>query len=205
MSVYDLKPRFQAILRPIANGLARAGVTANAVTIAAMAGSLVVGWLLLYAWAYPPLLLLIPAWLFARMALNAIDGMLAREHSMKTRLGAVLNEVGDVVSDAALYLPLATYTTDPPWPVVFFTLGAALVEFCGVLGQALGASRHYEGPMGKSDRALLVGALALATFFFPGLYVAWPGVFWVAAALTLVTSVRRCRAALAELAQKEGG
>jgi phosphatidylglycerophosphate synthase len=204
MSVYDLKPRFQAILRPFANSLARVGVTANAVTVAAMAGSFVVGWLLLYAWAYPPLLLLIPAWLFGRMALNAIDGMLAREHGMKTRLGGVLNEVGDVVSDAALYLPLATYTTGSPWPVVLFTLGAALTEFCGVLGQALGSSRHYEGPMGKSDRALLVGALAMATFFFPGLYVAWPGVFWAGAALTLVTSVRRCRAALAELAQKEG-
>ena len=34
--------------------------------------------------------------------------MLAREHDMKTRLGAILNELGDVLSDSALYLPLAT-------------------------------------------------------------------------------------------------
>jgi phosphatidylglycerophosphate synthase len=200
MSVYDLKPRFQALLRPLTNALARWGATANAVTITAMLGSLVVGVVCIHAWTDPLLLLLWPAWLFVRMALNAIDGMLAREHGMKTRLGGILNEVGDVVSDTALYLPIAAFTAGARWPAVLFTLGAALTEFCGVLGQALGASRRYDGPMGKSDRALLVGALATATFVFPGLYKAWPGLLWAAAALTLVTSVRRCRAALAELA-----
>jgi CDP-diacylglycerol--glycerol-3-phosphate 3-phosphatidyltransferase len=44
MSVYDLKPRFQALLRPVSNTLARAGVTANAVTIGAMVGSFIMGW-----------------------------------------------------------------------------------------------------------------------------------------------------------------
>ena len=41
------------------------------------------------------------------MALNAIDGMLAREFNQKSRLGGYLNEITDVVSDAALYLPFA--------------------------------------------------------------------------------------------------
>jgi CDP-diacylglycerol--glycerol-3-phosphate 3-phosphatidyltransferase len=202
MSVYDFKPRFQTILRPLSNALARIGVTANAVTIAAIAGSLAVGWADAFAWAWPPVLLILPAWLFIRMALNAIDGMLAREHGMKTRLGGILNEVGDVVSDTTLYLPLSSYTPGVLWPVVFFTIGAALTEFCGVLGQALGASRRYDGPMGKSDRAFLVGALAAATFAFPSLDRAWPVVFWAAAALTAVTCARRCRFALAELSAK---
>ena len=196
MSVYDFKPRFQAILRPLSNRLARAGVTANAVTVAAMLGSVAVGWADAFAWAWPPILLLLPLWLFVRMALNAIDGMLAREHGMKTLLGGVLNEVGDVVSDTALYLPLSSYTPGVLWPVVFFTIGAALTEFCGLLGQALGGARRYDGPMGKSDRAFLIGALAVATFVFPSLYKVWPWVFWAAALLTAVTCVRRCRSAL---------
>ena len=37
VSVYDIKPRFQALLRPLTNSLARAGVTANQVTLAAAA------------------------------------------------------------------------------------------------------------------------------------------------------------------------
>jgi CDP-diacylglycerol--glycerol-3-phosphate 3-phosphatidyltransferase len=40
-----------------------------------------------------------------RMAFNAIDGMIACEFGGKSRLGAYLNELSDVVADAALYLP----------------------------------------------------------------------------------------------------
>ena len=35
-SVYDIKPRFQALLRPLVRRLAAAGTTANQVTVAAM-------------------------------------------------------------------------------------------------------------------------------------------------------------------------
>ena len=52
-------------------------------------------------------MLLVPLVLFKRMALNAIDGMLAREHGMKSALGGFLNELADVISDAAIYLPFA--------------------------------------------------------------------------------------------------
>src|SRR5216684_9082778 len=106
-SIYDLKPKFQGLLRPVTNALARVGVTANQVTIAAAALSFAAGAAMLYS-ASMRVLLLLPIVLFVRMALNAIDGMLAREHNQKTPLGAILNELGDVFSDAALYLPLAT-------------------------------------------------------------------------------------------------
>ena len=105
MTLYELKPRFQALLRPLASRLAASGVTANQVTLTAAAGSVALGALLTYfSWARP-LFLLLPLWLFIRMALNAIDGMLAREFDQKSRLGAYLNELCDIVSDAALMLP----------------------------------------------------------------------------------------------------
>ena len=47
------------------------------------------------------------------MMLNALDGMLAREFDRPTPLGALLNEIGDLVSDAALYLPLALLLPAP--------------------------------------------------------------------------------------------
>src|SRR2546426_1555514 len=186
-SVYDLKPRFQKLLRPAMNALARAGLTPNVVTVAAILGSIVVGALVSQSATRPSLLLLLPLWLFLRMALNAIDGMMARELGMSTQLGAVLNELGDAVSDLGLYLPLAFVYEPARWAVVAFSIGAVLTEFSGVLGRALGATRRYEGPMGKSDRAFVVGALGLATFFVPTLIRAWPWVFWIAALLTLVT------------------
>lgn len=47
------------------------------------------------------------------MALNAIDGMLAREFNQQSTLGAILNEVGDIISDAALYLAFAFCPASP--------------------------------------------------------------------------------------------
>ena len=99
-SVYDLKPRFQRLLRPLIGQMARLGVTPNLVTLTALAGSCAVG-IVVAALAGERLwLLLLPAWLFVRMALNAIDGMMARELAMSSDLGAVLNELGDALSES---------------------------------------------------------------------------------------------------------
>ena len=80
ISIYQLKPAFQGSLRPIVRWLYARGVTANAVTLAAMLISIVMGvWLYSAAGAQPSLYFLIPLWMFLRMALNAVDGLLARE------------------------------------------------------------------------------------------------------------------------------
>src|SRR5215510_11800714 len=103
MTLYALKPRFQGLLRPLVARLAAAGVTANQVTVAAAVGSVVVAAIVIWAADRRAVFLLLPLWLLVRMGLNAIDGMLAREHGQKSQLGAYLNEICDVISDAALY------------------------------------------------------------------------------------------------------
>jgi len=143
-------------------------------------------------------LALLPVWLLARMALNALDGMMARECRMVTSRGAALNELGDLLSDLALYLPMACLRAAALWPVIAFVFGAALTEFCGLLGQALGGRRVYDGPMGKSDRAAFVGALALLTLVAPEVIGVWPWAFTLAAPLTLLTCWNRLSHALRE-------
>lgn len=198
-TVYDLKPRFQGLLRPLVGRLASRGVTANGVTISAAALSIAVGLIVAATAGHRWMLLLLPAALFVRMALNAIDGMLAREHRQKSRLGAMLNETGDVVSDAALYLALVPALA--PFgahaaPIVFFVLAAIGTEFVGVVGEAITTVRRYDGPMGKSDRAALVGLLAFL------LAVGVPGGWWIDAVMilatiaALATSFNRARRAL---------
>lgn len=197
-SIYDIKPAFQNLLRPVTRALAGVGVTANQVTVAAALLSAGVGTCI---WLYPasrwPLLLL-PVFLFVRMALNAIDGMLAREHHMKSRLGAVLNEIGDVLADTALYLPLATVPGFSPWLVVVITILAIVSEMTGVVAVQIGATRRYDGPMGKSDRAFVFGLLALLLGLGvrPGDWLL--GVQVLVGALLVVTIVRRARRALME-------
>jgi CDP-diacylglycerol--glycerol-3-phosphate 3-phosphatidyltransferase len=198
LTLYALKPRFQNLLRPAVAALARAGVTANQVTLAAAAGSVAVG--LVVAAAAParwPFLLL-PLWLFVRMALNAVDGMLARDFAQKSRLGAYLNELCDVVSDAALYAPFGLLVPFGPFWVGLVVLLAALSEFAGVLGPMVGASRRYDGPMGKSDRALIFGALGLWVGL-GGPLPSWSVIVMIAVAILLaLTIVNRVRAGLAE-------
>ncbi len=202
-SIYDLKPRFQALLRPACGALAQVGVTANQVTLAAAFLSALGGAAILWRpEAHWPLLLL-PAILFLRMALNAIDGMLAREHNMQSRLGAVLNELGDVVADAMLYLPLAAVPGISPWLVAGLVMAGILVEMTGIIGVQIGASRRYDGPVGKSDRAFVFGLLA----FLLGVGVEAGG--WIDILLGFVllmsgvTVINRAHKALIE-AEEEG-
>ncbi len=199
-SVYDLKPRFQAFLRPLVDALAALGVTANAVTLFALLISLCAAILISLSAGVRAALLLLPLVLFVRMALNAIDGMLAREHNQRTRLGAILNEICDVLSDIALYIALVPALSAhgvAATPIVFFTIGAVLTEFAGVLSWALGAGRRYEGPMGKSDRAAVIGLLAivLALFDVPRVFI--DGLFVMLVIATALTVWKRLSAALA--------
>lgn len=197
-SIYGLKPKFQNLLRPVTIGLAHAGVTANQVTLAAVALSLTTG-AVIFHFHNSCALLLLPAVLFVRMALNAIDGMLAREHNQKTSLGAILNELGDVLSDSALYLPLAVVPGFDPLPIVLVALLAVLTEMTGVIGVQVGASRRYDGPMGKSDRAFVFGALGLLRGMNLPIVPIVRFVLWFVFALLLFTIINRARGALKEL------
>ena len=168
-TLYELKPAFQALLRPTAGRLAGAGVTANQVTLAATMVSIAVGAAVatsaamdLATWPF----LLLPLWFLPRMALNALDGMLAREFGKASPLGAYLNELSDVVSDAALYVPFAFVEPFGPWSIGAVIFAAMVSELAGVLGPMVGASRRYDGPMGKSDRALVFGLLAICIGVF---------------------------------------
>jgi CDP-diacylglycerol--glycerol-3-phosphate 3-phosphatidyltransferase len=197
-SIYDLKPAFQNLLRPLVRGLANAGVTANQVTLAAMLLSFATGAVIALRPEQTGLLLLLPGVMFLRMALNAVDGMLAREHNQKSRLGAVLNELCDVLSDAALYLPLAWVVGFNPALIVGIVLLATVSEMTGVLMQTLGASRRYDGPMGKSDRAFIFGALGLAVGLGVPTGLWLTGVLAVVSALLVLTIVNRAKQGLAE-------
>ena len=143
---------------------------------------------------------LVPVVLFIRMALNAIDGMLAREHNMQTQLGCVLNELGDVVSDAVLYLPFVLYPGISTTAVTLIVVFGIVSEMTGVVAVQIGAARRYDGPMGKSDRAFLFGALSLCLGF--GWYAQpWiNAILWLAVAALIVTIYRRAANALKEAA-----
>ena len=191
MTIYDLKPRFQALLRPTVNFLAKKNITPNQVTMFAMLLSIVVGLIIAFTQGAKWILLFVPLFMFLRMALNAIDGLLAKEHDMKTKRGAMFNEMSDVIADVALFLPFALIVGINPIYVVFFTIVGVFNEMAGVVAQTLNGERRYDGPMGKSDRVFVVGfiSLLLGLGVEAGLWV--DGLFILATLLAVLSTYNR--------------
>lgn len=160
ISVYQLKPRFQQVLQPLLQRLARWGISPNQLTLATTGLMLLYG-VALALYNSPALWCGLPLALLVRMALNALDGMLANATGQKTPLGAILNELCDLVSDAALYLPFALATGIHAELLVAVVVAASWVECTGLAALAAGTQRRFDGPMGKSDRAVAFGLLGL--------------------------------------------
>jgi len=197
MSIYLLKSRFQKLLRPTARFLVRSGLTANIVTVTACLVSFAIGALLIRA--PRQLFAIVPIWMLIRMALNAIDGLMAREFDQKSPLGAYLNELSDVLADSALYLPFAFVVPFSWRSIGAVILAATIAEMAGVLGVLAGASRRYDGPMGKSDRALVFGILGLAVAVTSEL-PAWTNtLIWFVVLALVLTIANRVRGGLREL------
>jgi CDP-diacylglycerol--glycerol-3-phosphate 3-phosphatidyltransferase len=193
--VYGLKPWFQTQLRPLVRILERIGVRANQVTVFTCAFSVAFGLFLTASIESHRLFLCLPVVQFIRMTLNASDGMLAREFSQTTALGVYLNELADVVSDAFLCLPFAYLPGfSASWMATVIVL-ALISEMAGVVSVMAGASRRYDGPMGKSDRALVFGALGLwvgVAGALPPLFLQlFPEIMAVLLALTVMNRVRQ--------------
>ena len=195
ISVYQLKPKFQALLQPLLQRLRKWGVSPNLLTLLGILLSLAMGIYALYG-DRTIALILMPIVLLLRMALNALDGMMARQYNLQSKMGALLNEMGDVISDIMLYYPLyVLFAMDQVW-VMCFLLLSVLNEFAGLLGQALGGARRYDGPMGKSDRALVVGVLSLLFLFKAPIYWYLTWIWMVVFCLLIWSTLKRLRNAV---------
>jgi CDP-diacylglycerol---glycerol-3-phosphate 3-phosphatidyltransferase len=160
LSVYQLKSRFQDLLNPIMLKLYRANVSANQVTLGVFISSLVMAGMLYFI---PSLMIwfALPVFMLIRMAGNAIDGMLARQYNQQTDLGFMLNEITDLLADAALLLAFSAVTGFDAYWLVSLLLLTWLSEFIALMGQIIMGERQNSGPLGKSDRAVFLSVFAI--------------------------------------------
>lgn len=198
ITLYELKPAFQNLLRPLSNNLAKRGITPNQITLTALFLSIITGIILYVSPQVSGLWFLLPFILLIRMGLNALDGMIAREHNLQSKLGALLNELGDVISDTALFFPLIFLNGISVEIVLLIIVLSIISEMTGVLGQVLSGTRHYQGPMGKSDRALLLGFLGflVGLNYFNALF--FNSLLCIAILLLIITIFNRSKAAIQE-------
>lgn len=195
ISVYKLKPQFQALLRPLLKQLRNLGITPNTLTISGLILSLAMGAFSLYGDRNLALLFM-PFVLLLRMALNALDGMMARIYQMQSKLGAALNELCDILSDIFMFYPLGVLFNVHQETIFIFIILSLLNEFAGLLGQALNGERRYDGPMGKSDRALVVGLLSMLIYFKIPMFKAFTWIWLTIFTLLIWSTIRRIKNAI---------
>ena len=165
ISTYKIKPAFQKLLMPLLGLLRKCGFTPNLLTILAIVLSLCLGYVFSEANTNESYYLYVALGLLFRMMLNALDGMMARIYNLQSTTGEILNEVGDIVSDVAIFYPLLLIEELDFGLAFGFIILSIINEFSGVLAKSISGERRYDGPMGKSDRASLIGILCLLFYF----------------------------------------
>ena len=165
ISIYKIKPKFQQLLMPLLKLLRRLGISPNSITIFSIFLSFVLSYFFWNVSGNSLYFLIVAFGLLLRMMLNALDGMMARIYNLQSKLGEILNEVGDIISDVAIYLPLILFEFLEIEIAIIFILLSIINEFCGLLAKIISGERRYDGPMGKSDRAFLIGVICIVYYF----------------------------------------
>lgn len=196
ISIYKIKPKFQKLLLPILRFFNKLGITANQITFSAIFLSIVIGVSFWFADYNSYLYLVLPIGLLLRMALNALDGMMARIYNQQSKKGELLNEFGDIFSDLIIFLPLVKYESQDILLVVLFITLSIINEFAGLLGKVISNERRYEGPMGKSDRAFVMAVYGIIGFFQVDIKSNIPLIFILLIFLLIVSTVIRLKKSL---------
>jgi CDP-diacylglycerol--glycerol-3-phosphate 3-phosphatidyltransferase len=185
----DLKGRKKAapILEPIAAGLAKIGVTPAVVTIVGLA--VTVGGAVLIASGYLFLGGLTAA---IGVALDALDGPLARKLGTADERGAFLDTMSDRIGEIAVWVGLSVYLRDEPRMLVLCIVALAfslLVPYVRAKAELAGLEGRG-GWMGRAERMILilVGIMVVGL----GAPVMEP-LLWVFVVLTGFTVVQRIR------------
>jgi phosphatidylglycerophosphate synthase len=190
VGLYSIKPWFVRRLRRAEDALVSRRVSPNSLTGAAVLVSLAAGGAIAAGGLLgePLMWLAVPPLVLARLALNALDGSVARRTRSATPLGSALNEIGDRMSDAATVG--ATAFAVRPALALGAVASCLLASHTGVIAQALDGRREYAGPIGKADRAALL-ALGAAAGAFVGSAMPFTVVLYVVVAGSLATAAVR--------------
>ncbi len=161
MTIYDLKPAFQKLLLPCVKFINGLGITPNHITVFTLVISLLFSGLLYLDINNYYVLISCPIFMLLRMALNAIDGLMATRLDLKTNVGASLNEITDVLADSFFYLAFIQHNHIPNILLIVFIILAITSEVAGMSVLHFSKDRRFDGPLGKSDRAFVFSIIAI--------------------------------------------
>jgi archaetidylinositol phosphate synthase len=177
MTLDRLRPLADRLLAPFVAGAARVGATPNAISVLAFVLAVAAAGCFYVADSDPVLYLLGAVFVFLNGWLDLLDGALARELSVDSRAGDLLDHVLDRYADIVIIVGLAGGIGE--WVVgIAAVTGVLMTSYLGTQAQAVDLDRVYGGLLGRADRLALVGATtAVAAFltrsFGPFTLVGW--------------------------------
>jgi len=138
----------------------RLGIHPNWVSYSSIAASAGAGLCFWRAGAVPALLIPAVVLCYVRLWLNMLDGMVALASGKASRLGEIVNELPDRISDVLIFVGVAHSGLCHPLSGYWAAILALLVAYVGILGQAVGTARQFGGLMTKPWRmvTLHIGA-----------------------------------------------
>lgn len=187
--LYALKPWYARRLEPVVAQFEQHGTTANQVSIAGVLFAGAAGAVAACVPPGPATALLVAGLLATRLACANMDGTLARRRSPDP-VGGLNNELGDRAADL---LTLGCFVPHLGWPACAVLLAATLPSWAALATSAQGAERLNLGPVGKTERCVLV-VLAAGTGWFAGVGFAIVIGSVVTVAVRLAAGRRRLRA-----------
>jgi CDP-diacylglycerol--glycerol-3-phosphate 3-phosphatidyltransferase len=190
--IYQIKPAFQRSLGGIQQWLIERRVHPDVLTFAALGLSILGGAAVYFAPDLVWLLVTIPPIVLVRTALNALDGLVAKQTGLARPWGEVLNEFCDRLADVALFGGLALASPSIHLLGALTVVAILLTSYLAILSKAAGGRRQYAGPMGKADRMIVLGVAAAVGLFVP-LPWAYNGCLLVVLVGLVPTIVQRAR------------
>ena len=199
MGIYSIKPKFQQFLSPLKNLLIKLKISPTSINFLALIISISGALALYYSYLYPLLLIWVPFMAFIRTALNALDGLVARETKAKNQeFGEVLNETLDRISDVIIFISLGLSGSVNYVLTSITVIFILLNSYLGIVSKAAGGSRQYGGFIGKADRMIYLSIASLVILIFKN-NIIWKYLYVFLLLGTIVTIVQRFVAIKKEL------
>lgn len=191
-----LKSRDIALFRVLAAGLARVGISPNAISFwsvvfacgAGFAFALTrhcTGWSVRVHW------LLAALFIQLRLLANMLDGMVAVEGGKGGPTGELWNEAPDRVADAAILIGAGFAAGGEPLLGFGAALAAVFVAYVRALGASVGAEQIFIGPQAKPHRMFTMTVAAVVLAVMPEMLSVVNVALWLVIVGSVITAWRR--------------
>lgn len=197
--IYAIKPWWQRRLTSIEDVLIVWHIHPDIITLAGVGCAALMAVALAQSASKPWLTLIIAPLAIARLAANALDGLVARRSGLARPWGEVFNECCDRLADTLIFVGLACnplVNVVLAWGTLVLVL---LNSYLGTVAKAAGGKRQFGGLLAKADRMIYMALFSFVPLFYGS--SAWNWLLLVFVPATLFTIVQRYRWAYADLHQ----